>query len=116
MNYLTDIIKGMDIKIYDVDIETGTADFEVGIKSSRNVDQIEMVLLGIEKLIRSIDLRADYNHDHEAYSQALKRILFAVADNYAFNGGHYSVHTEINNDKGYVTDKGKLEALRTLIK
>jgi hypothetical protein len=114
-------INGKDIKIYDIDIETGKAEFEVGITTSSNMDEIEMTLVGIEKLVGSIDLRADCNDDYEVYRQALKRVLFAAADNYGFQGGYYSVNPEIkiqydDDDEGFVSDEDKMKALQTLIK
>lgn len=114
-------IKGKEIKIYDVDIASGTANFEVGIRSSRNIDNLEMVLLGIEKLVGSINFKADCREDLDIYRQALRRVLSAAVNHYGFQDGYYSVDPTIkiqynDDNEGFVTDEDKLKTLQILFK
>lgn len=114
-------IKGKEIKIYDVDIASGRANFEVGIRSSRNIDNLEMVLVGIEKLVESINFKADCREDRDMYRQALRRVLSVAVNHYGFQGGYYSVDPTIkiqysDDDEGFVSDEDKFKALEILFK
>jgi hypothetical protein len=101
-----------EIKIATGTIEGGNPEIEISLKSIE-LNDVELILKGIEILIDSIDLDQDPNYD------TMSQILHTVADRIGFNGW-YNVSSEFNikydeDSEGYVSNREKRILLRQYI-
>lgn len=107
-----------EFSISKVDIESDEVISDVRVKSQHQND-LDIVLEGIDRLIRTIEPKHMCDEDFSKYQDALTEILYMVADNLGFEGnayfeGVYNV-TYDENENPQVTDEDRKKLLKRFL-
>lgn len=106
---------GIDLKVFDNNEE----ELNINIFGYAE-DEIQLIIKAITTLIFQIDLNYMCNEDLDTFNKEMKKILFAIVDNYGRNGQYDSLTQNENSDNGdigpYVLSENSKEKLaKTLL-